>query len=83
MLSIVIITKNEEKYLPVILNSFRKQSFHDYEIIISDNHSSDATLEIAKQSNCIITSGTNPSNCRNNGAGKAKGEILLFIDADM
>ncbi|MCK4891044.1 MAG: glycosyltransferase family 2 protein, partial [Candidatus Pacebacteria bacterium] len=35
MLSIIIPTKNEEKYLPKLLRSIKKQSFKDYEIIVA------------------------------------------------
>ncbi len=82
MLSIIIITKNEEKYLPLLLESIKKQDFSDYEIIVCDN-STDNTLKIAKNFGCIVTKSNNPSNGRNNGAKLAKGEILIFIDSDM
>lgn len=83
LLSIIIPTKNEEKRLPRLLESVKKQIFSDYEIIVADSKSEDKTLEIAKKFNCRITEGGIPSKARNNGAKLAQGEYLLFLDADV
>jgi len=82
MLSIVIPTLNEEKYLPKLLNSIKKQSFKNYEIIVADFNSKDKTRKIAKKYKCKIANGGPPSVARNNGAKIAKGDMLFFIDAD-
>ena len=82
-LSIVIPAKNEEKYLPKLLASVKKQSFKDYEIIVADNNSKDKTKEIAKSYGCKIVKGGLPGKGRNAGAKIAKGEIILFLDADV
>lgn len=82
MLSIIIPTLNEEKYLPKLLDSIKKQSYKDYEIIVADNNSKDKTRQIAKKYRCKIVRGGNPPTARNNGAKIAKGNILLFLDAD-
>ena len=81
-LSIIIPTKNEEKHLPKLLASIKKQSFKDYEIIVADNNSKDKTREIAKSYECKIVKGGLPGKGRNAGAKAAKGEIILFLDAD-
>ena len=83
MLSVIIITKNEEKYLPRLLNDISKQNFKDYEIIVADANSKDNTKNIAKKNGCKIVKGGHFSVGRNNGAKSAKGDFLLFIDADM
>jgi len=85
MLSIVIPTLNEEKFLPLLLASIKSQSFSDYEIIISDGGSKDKTQEIALDSGCqfiVDSKHRHPSWQRNNGAAVARGDILLFLDAD-
>lgn len=85
MLSIIIPTLNEEKYLPKLLASIKSQSFLDYEIIVSDGRSLDRTQAIAREYGCqVVDSGDkrSPAHQRNKGAELAKGESLLFLDAD-
>ncbi|MBN2884454.1 glycosyltransferase [Patescibacteria group bacterium] len=84
MLSIIIPTLNEEKYLPKLLQDIKKQNFSDYEIIVSDGSSQDKTKEIALTEGCIFISDEkkSPARQRNNGANVAKGDTLLFLDAD-
>jgi len=85
MLSIIIPTLNEEKYLPKLLGSIKKQYFKNYEIIVSDADSRDKTRSIAKKYGCKVVLNKkkkSPSVQRNNGAKKAKGDIFLFLDAD-
>lgn len=82
MLSIIVPTLNEEKYLPKLLESIKKQDFKDYEIIVADNNSKDKTVQIAKKYGCRIVKGGLPAAARNNGAKVSKGKYLLFLDAD-
>ena len=81
--SIIIPTYNEEEYLPVLLDSIKKQNFDDYEIIVADANSTDKTREIAESYGCIVVDGGLPATGRNNGAKVAKGEYLLFLDSDL
>jgi len=83
MLSIIIPTFNEEQYLPFLLRSITAQSSADYEIVVADNHSTDKTREIAEAAGARIVDGGLPAAGRNAGADAAKGDILLFLDADV
>ena len=83
ILSIIIPTYNEEEYLPILLDSIKKQNFDDYEIIVADANSTDRTREIAEEYGCTIVDGGMPGVGRNSGANVAKGDILLFLDSDL
>jgi len=83
MISIIIPALNEEKHLPFLLQSIKDQNFNDYEIIVADAGSKDKTVKIAEDYGCRITKGGSPARGRNNGAKIAKGDLLLFLDADV
>lgn len=82
MLSIIIPTLNEEKYLPDLLESLKKQDFSDYEVIVADAGSEDETVKMANAYGCRIIKGGLPAKGRNSGAKVAIGEVFLFLDAD-
>lgn len=84
MLSIIIPTLNEEKFLPKTLELLQKQIPQGCEIIVSDGNSDDKTLSVAKKYGCktVVSKKRSPAIQRNAGARIAKGDILLFLDAD-
>ncbi len=82
-LSVVIPTKNEERYLPAVLEALRRQTFQPKEIIVADAWSSDDTRSIAEHAGAIVVDGGLPSVGRNRGAAKATGELIFFLDADV
>jgi len=85
-LSIIIPCYNEEKDIQKCLQSLEEQSFNDFEIIIVDDGSTDRTKEIVrkiKEVKLIEGKHKGPGVSRNLGAKMAKGEILIFVDADM
>lgn len=81
-LSIIIPTKNEAAHLPGLLASIRRQTVRPLEIIVADAQSTDATREIARAAGATVVEGGLPGIGRNAGAAVARGEILLFLDAD-
>lgn len=83
MISIITPTLNEEEFLPKLLKSIKKQKFKDYEIIVADAGSVDKTRKIAKKLGSGVVKGGLPAVGRNEGAKAAKGELLLFLDADV
>jgi glycosyltransferase involved in cell wall biosynthesis len=82
-LSIVIPTLNEEKLLPILLESIKKQINVKVEIIVADNDSTDKTRQIATSYGAKIVNGGLPAKARNNGAKVAINDIILFLDADV
>jgi glycosyltransferase involved in cell wall biosynthesis len=84
--SIIIPTYKEEEYLERCLQSIVAQQFarSEYEIIVSDAHSPDGTAEIASKlaDLLVISEQRGISLGRNAGARRARGDVLIFIDAD-
>src|SRR5579863_116306 len=81
MISAVILTRNEEKNIGACLDSI---SWCDEKIVI-DDHSQDKTVEIAKKKGAKVflrLMNNDFSEQRNYGLEKAKGDWVLFIDAD-
>src|SRR3989338_9740712 len=84
MLSIIIPAHNEENYVAACLQSIKQQPFSEYEIIVVCDSCTDKTLTIAKKytKKVFEIKKKNVSAERNYGANKAKGDILVFLDAD-
>lgn len=86
--SVIIPTLNEENYLPKILSDFAKQKQKNFEIIVVDASSEDKTKARALKFfkffplKFYTVKKRNVSYQRNFGAQKAKGEYLVFLDAD-
>ena len=56
--SVIIPARNEERNLPFLLDSLKKQTLSPYEIIVVDDFSSDKTAEIARQSGVKLVQNT-------------------------
>jgi 4,4'-diaponeurosporenoate glycosyltransferase len=89
-ISIIIPARNEELNLPNILHDLKNQNYNIHEIICIDDDSTDATAEIIKNSDAkYLNINTLPDGWKGktwacqNGAKKATGDLLLFIDADV
>jgi len=84
LVSVIVATKNAEKFIKNSLESVKKQTYQAIEIILVDNHSTDQTINIAKKyADQLLVSGPERSSQRNFGVKKSHGEYLLFLDADM
>lgn len=83
MISIIIPALNEEQYLPLLLESIKRQDYKDYEIIVADASSKDKTVDIALGYHCKVVKGGMPAKGKNEGAKVANGELLFFVDSDI
>jgi glycosyltransferase involved in cell wall biosynthesis len=90
MLSVIIPARNEEASLGACLESLVSQTGVEFEIIVVDDHSTDRTREIASSFTGVrvIEAGplpdgwTGKNNAVVTGVREARGEWLLFTDAD-
>ncbi|NMB56899.1 glycosyltransferase family 2 protein [Candidatus Beckwithbacteria bacterium] len=81
MLSVIILTHNEEQMLPKALESVKNLAD---EILVIDKKSTDSTLEIAKKFNAKLVKfeGEEFDQWRNLGIEHAKGDWLFYLDPD-
>lgn len=92
LISIIIPTFNSSKHIKTTLNSVLSQTYINWECILVDDGSIDLTETIAvnyqekDQRFQLYKRPENlpkgPSSARNYGVTKAKGEYLIFLDAD-
>ena len=88
MISIVIPVYNVEKYLERCIQSVLKQSYHDLELIIIDDGSTDKSGEICDKYQyddrvrVIHQKNLGVSASRNLGIEISQGDYIWFIDAD-
>ncbi len=85
--SVIIPAYNAMAYLPETLESVRKQTFTDFEVLIINDGSSDNIVEWVSQitdSRVKLISQENKglAETRNIGIAQAQGEYLAFLDAD-
>lgn len=85
--SFIIPAKNEEKYILGCIGSIitTATNLFSFEIIVVDNGSTDQTKNAVTDRGCKIIDAqecTTIGQVRNKGAEFAKGEYLIFVDAD-
>ena len=84
--SVVIPARNAARLLPHCLAALRGQTLRptDFEVIVVDDGSTDATAETARRhgARCVSQPPRGPAAARNMGARQARGRILAFTDAD-
>ena len=89
LVSVVIPTYNAEKFIRECLDSAIRQTYRNIEIIIVDDGSTDSTLAICKayadgdnRIRIFTHPNTGVSATRNRGIRHAKGDYIVFFDAD-
>ena len=89
-ISVIIPAYNAEKYIVKCLESVRKQTFQDWEVIVINDGSKDNTRALCDQ--CAaedarirvihLRKNGGVSNARNVGLSNAQGDYIAFLDAD-
>ncbi|MBI2651795.1 glycosyltransferase family 2 protein [Candidatus Woesearchaeota archaeon] len=87
LVSVVIVNYNGKKLLKTILNSLKKSSFKDYEIIVVDNASSDGSQQFVKKEHRHVKLVENKENLGYSGINSAikhcNGKYIFFLNNDM
>jgi len=86
MISIVIPARNAAGTLADCLQAIRDSRYADYEIVVVDDASTDATAQVAEQyGGRVVRCGENrgAAEAKNIGAREARGELIVFTDADI
>lgn len=94
-LSIVVPARDEERAIGPAVSALLAQDYPRFEVIVVDDRSTDATAEIlarlaAADPRLVVVAGEEPPagwigkpHALHQGARAARGEILLFVDADV
>ena len=87
MISIVIPLYNKEQYIGACLNSVLSQTYKDFELIVVNDGSSDNSVDIVnmirdERVQLLSKNNGGPASARNLGVKEAKGEWVVFLDAD-
>ncbi|HZO84189.1 MAG TPA: glycosyltransferase [Verrucomicrobiae bacterium] len=83
--SVVVATYNGARTLKSCLDSLTRLNYPDYEVIVVDDGSTDATPEIAQrysQFHYLRQANHGLSVARNSGIAASRGEIVAFTDSD-
>lgn len=89
LISVIIPVYNAEKYLKKCLDSVLSQTYTNYEVILVDDGSTDASSTVcdeyaSKYDSFVVIHKTNggASTARNEGIRRAKGDYIFFLDSD-
>ena len=87
MISVVIPLYNKEPIIEKTLKSVLSQDYSDFEVVVVDDGSTDNSVAIVEsigdpRIRLIKQENGGPSKARNTGVKNAKGEWILFLDAD-
>ena len=89
MISVVVPVYNAQEYLAVMIESLLNQSYAKWELILVENGSRDGSFEICTMYEkkdrriCVVQERKKGvSAARNSGLKMARGEYILFVDAD-
>jgi hypothetical protein len=87
LVSVIIVNFNGKKWLDKCLYSLRHQTYHNLEVLLIDNDSSDASPEYVKKKHPYVRVFTKKNEgygaACNLGAQKARGKFLMFFNEDM
>jgi glycosyltransferase involved in cell wall biosynthesis len=83
IVSVIVPTRNSATFLSTCLDSIKRQTYQPIEIIVVDNHSTDGTVDLARQfTSNVFTWGPERSAQMNFGVRQASGHYVYKVDSD-
>lgn len=90
LVSIIMPAHNSEKWITAAIRSVQTQSYSDWQLVISDDGSTDKTPMIAEKMAAIdprievlrSIENSGPGSARNRAIARARGRWLAFLDSD-
>ena len=87
--SVIVPLYNVADYVADAIRSLKRQAFRDFEVIMVDDGSTDATADVVRslvegddRFMLIGQENAGPASARNRGLDEARGDYLMFLDAD-
>lgn len=88
-ISVIVPARNEAKVIADLLRDLRQQAYKNFEVIVIDDHSTDATVQIAREiiqadARLRIIPNTNigKKSALTTGISNANGDVIVTTDAD-
>ncbi len=90
-ISVVIPTYNSENFITKTLETLYSQTYNNYEVIVSDDGSTDNTVGVvrsfflknpSRKKSILINKHEGPGAARNKGIENASGDWISFLDSD-
>ena len=90
LVSIIMPSFNSSGYIAHSINSVLKQTYENWELLITDDCSTDNTVEIVEKMQVQdkriklykLSENGGPAKSRNHSIGQAKGDLIAFLDSD-
>ncbi len=86
VISVVIPAYNAASTLGACLQAIRGSGYSDYEVVVVDDASTDQTPQVAERYGCRVlrlSQNVGTAEAKNIGAREARGDVILFTDADI
>lgn len=86
LVSVIVPVRNSPEQIKACLKSLQRTTYGNVEVIVVDDASTDVTPEVIVAlgaRSLRLVSNVGPAAARNRGAELARGDYLLFIDADV
>ena len=85
-ISVIIAVRNSAEMLDACLRALSKSTFAPLEFLVVDDASTDDSPAVAERHGArviVLDEHSGPARARNLGALQARGDVLLFVDADV